>query len=104
MTDREYQKLKRELDFRNLVRTLLADGIFPSPSAINKARGKAGKQNILGSDHTRWRREELHAAGFRQWDASSRVLKNPKPMGNPRFFHPDWDIIGGRLRKKDHTW
>ena len=89
-----------EVEFRNLVRKLLAEGRYPSPTAINKIRGKNGKWNVLGSEHTCWRREELEAAGFRRIDSMGRHLKNPKRRIDMRYSHPDFWIAHGCIIPK----
>jgi hypothetical protein len=81
--------VSREETFKALVRGLIQLGIYPGPTAINILRGKRGKLNALGTDHTRWRREELLAAGFTRYDATSKVFKNPAEQGEyTRFKHP----------------
>lgn len=76
-----------ETRFRNLVRGLLKLGIYPSPTAINTLRGKQGKENVLGGDHARWRREELEAAGFHRdpLRPTKRTKRVYRPSSNPIY-------------------
>lgn len=86
--------MTNEERFRNMVRGLLQLGIFPSPTAINTLRGKQGKMNVLGTDHARWRREELEAAGFaRKGPSCGKRAKHPtRNPDNPIYSHPGLTI------------
>jgi hypothetical protein len=55
-----------ETRFRQICRGLLAIGVKPTPTKLNKFLGRTGrhKTNNINGREARWRREELLAAGW----------------------------------------
>ena len=55
-----------ETKFRMIVRELLAIGIVPTPTKLNRflGRTKRRKTNSINGREAAWRREELLAAGW----------------------------------------
>lgn len=60
--------MPHERRFRRLVRSMLARGIKPTPTVINRYLGRTNRQrlNSINGREARWRREELLAAGWRE--------------------------------------
>jgi hypothetical protein len=52
-----------EWKLRKAVRTLVQDGIYPSPGQVEKRLGHPVKHNLNGRE-CRWREAELNALGF----------------------------------------
>jgi hypothetical protein len=67
-------EMTNEQEFRTAVRTLVSSGRYPEHSLLLGVRGKSITQirSGLSSDETRWRREEVEAAGF-DWESSKRA-------------------------------
>jgi len=55
-----------EKRFREIVRGMLAIGVKPTPTKINRFLGRTGrrKSNNINGREAAWRREELLAAGW----------------------------------------
>lgn len=57
-----------ERRFRELCRGLLAIGVKPTPTKINRFMGRTGRRklNNINGREANWRRQELIAAGWKE--------------------------------------
>ena len=69
--------MNAETRFRRLIRSLLARGIKPTPTLINRYLGRTGRRrlNHINGREARWRRQELIAAGWTE--PSTRTIYRP---------------------------
>lgn len=76
--------MPHERRFRRLVRSMLARGIKPTPTVINRYLGRTGRRrmNMLNGRETTWRREELLAAGWTE----PTLYQDQRPNGE--FDYP----------------
>jgi hypothetical protein len=63
-----------EDDFRQAVRSLIANGTYPDHTTIRQRLGKPSwaRRSGLKGEQTRWRAEEVERAGY-DWEASKKL-------------------------------
>lgn len=82
--------MTHEQRFRSICRGLLAIGVKPTPTKLNRFLGRTGrrKTNNINGREAAWRRDELLAAGWaepkilnpeRYWDEATVYTKWEKP-------------------------
>lgn len=74
---------RHEREFRQLCRGLLAIGVKPTPTKINRFLGRTNrsKVNNINGREARWRREELLAAGWKEPMMFFDMNYNPTSLG-----------------------
>lgn len=79
---------RHEQNFRQLCRGLLAIGVKPTPTKINRFLGRTNrnKLNNINGREARWRREELLAAGWKE-----PLLYMSPYEHNGREYLTDWE-------------
>ena len=60
--------MTHEIRFRRLLRSMLARGIKPTPTVINRYLGRTTRRKInsINGREAQWRRDELIAAGWNE--------------------------------------
>lgn len=71
---------RAEKQFKTIVRRLVDRGVYPGPTAINRARlgTHAGQENNINGRECRWRRETLLELGF--------FYQNPQDTGKKQAW------------------
>ena len=78
--DRYFGTTKAEAAFRNIIVRLIVRGVYPSPTAINRARlgTHFGQENSINGRECRWRESEFQKHGYR--------YVNPAASGRKRSW------------------
>jgi hypothetical protein len=80
---------RHEQRFRELVRGLLAIGVKPTPTKINRFLGRTGRRKVnnINGREAAWRRQELLTAGWTE----PRWITAPMALDDSDGFFTDWE-------------